>query len=100
MFQVYGPGRVRLKKTADEELELLDPATDHEIDFAYERSRAMLIYEKDPSDALLLHKPLQGSAHQVVDRWGRNVYAGPDAAGYAALLKWAKSPSDKGATAP
>jgi hypothetical protein len=94
MFQVYGPGRVRLKKSEDEDLFPLDPATDHELEFSYERARAMLIYRETPDDSLLLHKPIQGSGHQVSDRWGRNVYPDAEAEGYQALLKWAQSAPD------
>ena len=96
LFQVYGPGRVRLPAESDDvEIFPLDPATEAEIELSFGRSKSMLLYRTSVSESPLLRKPLQGGAHEGIDAWGRNVYRDATDPGYAAMVRWAK-----GARAP
>ncbi|MEE9384390.1 MAG: hypothetical protein V3V08_13380 [Nannocystaceae bacterium] len=86
-FQVFGPGRTRRG-----DLEAYDEPSAEEIQSAYDRSRAMLLFreaETLPHSAPLLRKPLQGAGHGGVDRFGRNVYLGPQDPSWRVLERWA-----------
>ena len=86
LLQVYGPGRTRI--SAD--LETYDPPTKEEIDASYSRARSFLQHDGDIRNSLLLHKPIQGSAHFAIDNNGRNVYQGGEDPGFQTLLSWAR----------
>lgn len=92
-FQVWSPGRARL----DPSTGILAGPTRPELERSYERALSMLgSYggAPDPTDSLLLRKPLEasagGAAHQGLDAFGRNVYPSPDDPGWQRLAQWAR----------
>lgn len=97
LFQVYGPGRVRLRK---ENLEpgdnmlwpgLRAKATTRELQLSFKRSQSMLLHRgEDITMAPLLRKPVQGGAHFGTDARQRNVYSNAKQSGYVTLKKWAE----------
>lgn len=87
-FSIYGPGRQRLEP---DDIAILDPVTDDEIEHSYERARAMLLHDGDITQSPLLSKPLEGGGHAGFDRFGRNVYADTSDVRFIALQKWAGS---------
>jgi len=88
-FQVWGPGRSRLRTGSD------DIRVD-ERQRTYARALSMLYTDgsRPLSESPLLAKPLEisagGATHAGVDRYGRNVYRSRDDAGFQVLLHWAQ----------
>lgn len=91
-FQVYGPGRVRMRP---DDTEPGDPLTLEEVTHSYERAVSMIASSEVVEDSLLIRKPLEaqagGQGHKGVDDLGRNVFASQDDPGWKTLLQWAKS---------
>jgi hypothetical protein len=89
-LQVFGPGRGRLRA----DTQPLDPATDEEVAYSYDRARSMIDLEF-PEQSLLLAKPLSvaagGFGHQGVDSLGRDVYLSVSDPGFMALANWVLS---------
>lgn len=92
LFQVYGPGRARLRNPEKDDAfpGFGSSATPRELQVSFDRARSMLLHRGDLSMSPLLRKPVQGSAHFGIDRWKRNIYASKKAAGYVILKTWAK----------
>jgi hypothetical protein len=90
-LQVYGPGRKRLDPTINYD----DDMTLAEVVYSYDRARSMLATTAEPTESLLLRKPLElaagGQGHFGVDGFGRNVFQSRDDADYQVLLSWAQS---------
>ncbi|TPV97125.1 MAG: hypothetical protein B7733_01275 [Myxococcales bacterium FL481] len=84
LYQVYGPGRVRLGG-----LDNYDAPSDEELQFGYNRSRAMLLHLHDLDNSPLLRKPLQGAGHGGLDGYGRNVYLGEEDPAWRIIERWA-----------
>ncbi len=85
-YQVFGPGRMRLS----DDVELLDDATEEEIEHSYDRARAMLLTRSNVMATPLLRKPLEGGGHAGLDDDGRNVYATPEDPDFVRLAEWAQ----------
>ncbi|MGB0680546.1 MAG: hypothetical protein ACPGUV_12870 [Polyangiales bacterium] len=83
-FQVYGPGRTRLDPATD----IYAPPTTAEIERSYARARSMLAVAADGELPELLRKPLEGSGHQGLDAFSRNVYRDDSDPRWAALRAW------------
>ena len=88
-FRLWGPGRTRL----DANTPFYDPVTSAEIQASYDRVRSMLVHSGDIETALLLRKPLEGSAHQGIDDFRRNVYRNRDNPSWQTLAAWARGES-------
>jgi hypothetical protein len=88
-FQVFGPGRTRLKDSAGADSLPL------EMQVSYARALSMLITDgsRPLSESLLLLKPLDsaagGTGHGGVDVYGRNVYRSASDPNYLVLQRWA-----------
>lgn len=91
-FRVVGPGHERL----DPLMLLTEPVTEAELQFSYDRARAM-VDAHDPGRSLLLRKPLElaagGSGHEGADTFGLNVYRSAEDPSYQALLTWVLAPA-------
>ena len=88
-FRVFGPGRTRLDiATGPYEL-----ATVAEIDASFDRARSMLAGVPDPSQALLVRKPLEpsagGASHMGLDALGHNAYADREDPSWQTIARWA-----------
>lgn len=87
-FQVWGPGRSRLK-TKDANI------LEQERARTYARALSMLYSDgsRPVSESPLLTKPLEisagGATHAGVDHYGRNVYRSQADAGFQVLARWA-----------
>jgi hypothetical protein len=88
-FQILGPGRTRISTMLD----ATETASPAEIQFSYDRTRAMLMTSESVTRSLLLTKPLElkagGVAHKGADHFGRNVYRTAQDPSYVLLLQWA-----------
>jgi hypothetical protein len=101
-FRVFGPGRTRLSADTS----LYEPATSAEREATFDRARSMLAAVPDPTQSLLLRKPLEeqsgGGAHLGLDALGRNVYGSTEDPAWRVLAAWAGVPLeglDAGTTA-
>lgn len=91
LFQVYGPGRVRMRKPDGVYPGLFGiKGTPEELRVSFNRSRSMLLHRGELTSAPLLRKPLQGGAHFGTDLWQRNVYRNAKQSGYVILKQWAE----------
>jgi hypothetical protein len=87
-FQVWGPGRARLKTSGD--LVTAERAR------TYARALSMLYTDgtRPLEQSLLLTKPLElsagGATHAGVDHYGRNVYRSQQEPGFQVLSNWAR----------
>ena len=88
-LQIYGPGRNRLDPDTHQD----DPMLLEEVMYSYDRARSMLGTAANPSDSLLLRKPLEiaagGQSHRGADALGRNVFLSRSSDGYSTLHHWA-----------
>jgi len=86
-FRVVGPGHARLDPT----LRLGAPVTEAELQFSYDHARTM-IDARDPSQSLLLRKPLEltagGARHEGTDSFGMDVYRSVDDPSFRVLVEW------------
>lgn len=93
-LQVLGPGRTRLDSQTGQD----DPILLSEVTYSYDRARSMLSTNADPSQSLLLRKPLEvaagGQTHHGADPFGRNVFTSKNNESYAVLLEWAMTYGD------
>lgn len=95
-LRIFGPGRTRLSKDADN----YDEPSKEEIRRTFERAKSMLVGVHGIEDSPLLRKPLDaqaggaGAGHQGADLWGHNVYRSKDDVAYQTLLAWARSSRD------
>lgn len=91
-FRVFGPGRTRLSADTS----LYEPATAAEREATFDRARSMLAAVPDPTQSLLLRKPLEeragGGAHLGLDALGRNVYASTEDPAWQTIAAWAGVP--------
>lgn len=89
VFQVWGPGRSRLRTDAQDIVERERLRT-------YTRALSLIYTDgsRPLSESPLLTKPLEigagGATHGGVDHYGRNVYRTPQDAGFQVLLRWAQ----------
>jgi hypothetical protein len=96
-FHLWAPGRTRLNPMT----RAFDVLTGDEVSDNFQRALSM-VDTKDPSQSLLLRKPLAveagGAGHRGVDNFGRNLYRTVNADGYLTLSRWVFGVPSSGAS--